>query len=91
MTWNYRIIKKKTEGFDEVYYEMHEVYYNDDGSIYALTENPIAPYGATIKELKQSLSYMQAAFEKKVLIDGKIKFVDNNNNDNNNDNENNNA
>ena len=39
MTWNYRLVKHddtppKTKSGEYVYYGLHEVYYNDDGSIY---------------------------------------------------------
>lgn len=65
MSWNYRIFKKKLAGHDV--YEMHEVYYNSDGSIKGWTENSIIPTGETPEELKQDFSRQLLAFESPVL------------------------
>jgi len=74
MTWNHRVIRRTYEGTDyqEIRYEIHEVFYNDDGSIYAYTEESIEPSGETLKELKQDLKWMKKALEKPVLEYGKI-------------------
>lgn len=56
MSWNYRAIEKEYKG--EKYYEIHEVYYNDNGTIYAMSENPDVPYGETLDDLKWSLQHM---------------------------------
>jgi len=37
MSWNYRVIKQ--EDGDESHYGIHEVYYNDDGSLFCYTDN----------------------------------------------------
>lgn len=65
MNWNYRIFKKKLAGQDV--YEIHEVYYNSDGSIKGWTENPIIPTGETPEELKQDFSRQLLAFESSIL------------------------
>lgn len=36
MTWNYRIVRYRDEGG----YGLHEVYYDDDGQPWAMTEKP---------------------------------------------------
>lgn len=65
MTWNYRIMKRQIGSF--VSYDVHEVYYNADGSIKAWTENSIKPSGETIEELKEDFSMQLRAFEKPIL------------------------
>lgn len=72
MSWNYRIFKKKLAGQDV--YEMHEVYYDSDGSIRGWTENSITPTGETPEELKQDFSRQLLAFELPILdVDQLVK------------------
>lgn len=42
MTWNYRIIRNVVTFGDKKYprYSVHEVFYNDDGSIMTCTQDP---------------------------------------------------
>lgn len=65
MSWNYRILKNKLAGRDIC--EIHEVYYNSDGSVKGWTQNSIIPTGETPEELKQDLTMMLQAFESPVL------------------------
>jgi hypothetical protein len=64
MSWNYRVMKH-TDGMGEWYF-LHEVYY-DKGKVVNCTENPIAPFGETPKELQQNLELMKKAFDKPTL------------------------
>ena len=70
MTWNYRVLK--TKGLDEVAsetgetYSIHEVYYNDSGSVEGMTETAFA-MGETLEELKENLDQMYAAMTTPVL------------------------
>lgn len=66
MTWNYRVIRHVTSG-GEKYYQIHEVYYNDDGGVAAMTENAIAPLGETTTELLLELNRMVECMAKPVL------------------------
>jgi hypothetical protein len=45
-SWNYRIMRHKYET-DEVGYEIHEVYYDEEGKPWEWTENAKAPFGET--------------------------------------------
>lgn len=74
-TWNHRVIQKYNESFDETYFEIHEVHYGDDGSIWAMTENPTSPFGETIEELQECLEQMKRACDATILIEGEIKFT----------------
>lgn len=65
MTWNYRVVKRKIGC--EVLLEIHEVYYDSDGSIESWTENSIIPSGKTIEELKKDFSMQLLAFELPIL------------------------
>ena len=65
MRWNYRIVRKAFK--EHVAYQVHEVYYNPDGTIKGWTENPINPAGETPEELKQDFSRQLLAFESPIL------------------------
>lgn len=74
MSWNYRVIKQAYD--DEDYFAIHEVYYNEDGSIRVMTESPVPVGGDSVDSLRSSLRMMLDCLDKDVLIDGKIVFVD---------------
>ena len=70
MSWNYRVVRKnvymgKTMA-PEVKFAIHETYYDSDKPT-AITTDSMEPYGETLEELKNDLSYMVAALEKPVL------------------------
>lgn len=61
MTWNYRVLEHVDLSHDK-WYQVHEVYYNKDGSITSCTEDAIAPFGETVEELQDVVELMKAAF-----------------------------
>lgn len=65
MTWDYRVIKYNTNG--NVYYKIHEVYYNEKGEIELYTEEPIEPHGDTLEELIKDIEFMAEATKKPVI------------------------
>ena len=76
MTWNYRVIKRVIGGEDS--YGIHEVYYNDDGTIRAWSENPIIPTGETPEELKKDFLIQRHALDNPILnYDELVKNVQN--------------
>jgi hypothetical protein len=70
MVWNYRVIEH--EG---IFY-IHEVYYNDNGDITAISEDPMHPHGETIDELERDMEHFQQALGGPVLKKEKIKFAE---------------
>ena len=69
MSWNYRVMKRKIKGadYEEEFYAIYEVYYEDDGSIKAWTEKPVSIQGETLEELKNDLGYYSKALKEPVL------------------------
>lgn len=67
--WNYRVIRKPYDYKDLVFeeYNVHEVFYDDNGNIESWTTEPISPYGDTLEELKNTLEKMLEALEKPIL------------------------
>ena len=65
MTWNYRIVSEKAP--EGEFLQLYEVYYDDDGKINGMTENPMKPYGESVEELQNDLEYMMEALKQPVL------------------------
>lgn len=71
MSWNYRVVKHtqiSLMGEIEYSHEIHEAYYNDDGSIRAISKDPIPAHGESLEDLQQDLTWMLEALSKPVLI-----------------------
>ena len=82
--WNYRIVKRLhkhtvgTEIHEYCTYGMHEAYYDEDGKVTTITENPkdiqstLEPWDCEteedcLKSMQDQLAKMQLAFSKPVL------------------------
>lgn len=77
MSWNYRVVKHvRGDGnppHGDTSYNVHEVYYNEDGSVRGWTDREVSPHGEDAKEFRGSLMLYQAAMKRPVLVirDGK--------------------
>ena len=60
--WNYRVIRKRNKGTDEVIYQVHEVYYSENGVVEGWTEKAVEPLGETEYELREDIRYFLKAF-----------------------------
>lgn len=79
MSWNHRVVKEKIDAVDgekEDWYSIREVFYNDDGSIFGYTSEPITISGHGIDELRQTCLWILACLNKDTLIDGEVVFID---------------
>ena len=74
--WNHRVIKKVYRPSGEESYGVHEVFYNDDGSIYSYTVNPVDAACETLDDLREYIQWMLNCLDKPVLIDGEIDCHD---------------
>ncbi len=61
--WNYRVVKHDCE---EDFYEIKEIYYDDNGNITAYAEVG-SPYGESVVEVKKCLELMLRALDKPVI------------------------
>ena len=59
MSWNYRLVKR-THG-DQVFYGIHEVYYNDQSVPESITENPVGVSEESKGDIMTSLRHMERA------------------------------
>lgn len=65
--WNHRVIRKRHTETESVAYQVHEVYYHENGAIEGWTEKPVAPMGETIEELREDIRYFLHAFRRPIL------------------------
>ena len=65
--WNHRVIHKYHEKQDSHTYQIHEVYYDDNGKIEGWTESATEPFGETPSELREDIRYFIKAFQKPIL------------------------
>lgn len=65
--WNYRVIRKACAATGIVTYQVHEVYYTEDGGIDCWTQQPVEPLGTTESQLRNDVHAFLAAFRKPVL------------------------
>ena len=67
--WNFRICKNTNRGpdYEEVSYQIREAYYNEDGGIWAVTEDAKGVYGEDIEDVKDCLAKMQLSLNKEII------------------------
>lgn len=73
--WNYRVARKRHVRTDpknntervEYTYAIHEAYYDNNGYVEAITQDPIEPSGESMEELRHSWVMMAEAFGQPIL------------------------
>ena len=71
--WNNRIIKHEKNG--ATWHSVHEVFYNEDGSLYAHTEDPITIVGETKSETIGQVEQILRDIKDTLVIDAsEIEF-----------------
>jgi hypothetical protein len=73
--WNYRVIRKKSSYIDtttgrervDYRYAIHEAYYDKNGYVGTITQDPVGPIGENIEELRHSWVIMAEAFGQPIL------------------------
>jgi len=75
MFWNHRVFEK-TDFSGEKYFEIHEVYYNDDHTIHAMTSHAVSPIGISLDDLQKGLEYMLKSLKDPILKEEEINFID---------------
>ena len=72
--WNYRIVKRKINEEDE--YSIREVYYNDDGSIFGLDNNPVIVCCDMLDDLKEITKRLLACIDYPILNEDQVVCID---------------
>ena len=73
--WNHRVVKQTLSDGSE-YYSVREVHYNDDGSIYAYSEEPVGIQGESLEAMREYTQWVLNCMDKDILVDGEVQFVD---------------
>lgn len=73
--WNHRVVKEILKGGEE-WYTIREVFYNDDDTIYAYTDDAIDISGESIDDLRKYLQWCLKSLDDPVLVDGEVEFVE---------------
>jgi tetrahydromethanopterin S-methyltransferase subunit H len=73
--WNHRVVKQIGPDGSE-WYSIREVFYNDDNTIYAYTQKPVAISGDTIEDIREYLNWCLNCLDTPILIDGEVEFID---------------
>lgn len=78
--WNYRVIRKSCQRTGTVTYQVHEVYYAEDGRIDCWTQQPVEPLGTSEAQLRNDVHAFLAAFRQPVLEEklvlGQLQLVE---------------
>lgn len=65
MGWNHRVLQHEYE--NEVYYKIHEVYYDKEGNPNGYTANGVGVQADSLEGIKWTLDKMQECLSKPVL------------------------
>jgi hypothetical protein len=67
--WNHRVVRRvyKTTNYEEESFAIHEAYYDDDGNVTRITQDPVDPHGSSMEDLRWSLNKMRECLEYPVL------------------------
>lgn len=73
--WNYRVVRKRNTWIDPedkkervgYSYAIHEAYYDKNGHVGAVTQEPVEPFGENMKELRHAWVMMAEAFGQPIL------------------------
>lgn len=77
MGWNHRVVRK-TYPDGQVMIGIHEAFYDDNGLVWAITEDAVSPSvdetnaGETVEDLKKVIGWMLQACDHPVLDSNKI-------------------
>lgn len=68
MDWNHRVLAHKYQ--EEIYFEIHEVYYDENGIPNGYKEKPVTIGGENIKGMRWALNKMKECLKKPILWAG---------------------
>lgn len=76
MSWNYRIVAMKSVADETFGYAIHEVFYDDDGTIKGYTEKPVCITGESLGDISEALEMMAKATTLPIMEDRNEKLVE---------------
>lgn len=70
MSWNHRVVRRiypNTHMDDSMLYEIYEAYYDKDGNINGLTEEPIRIREETVDDLRKTIERLTKCLEYPII------------------------
>ena len=70
MSWNHRIVRRTYPNVhmdDSILYEIYEMYYNADGTVNGLTEEPIRIREETVDDLRKTIERLTKCLEQPII------------------------
>lgn len=70
MSWNHRVVRRlypNTHRDDSILYEIYEVYYNSDGTINGITEEPIKIREETVDDLRKTVERLTKCLTQPII------------------------
>jgi hypothetical protein len=70
MSWNHRVVRRfypNTHMDDSILYEIHEVYYDKDGTIGSITQEPISIMEETVDDLRKTVERLTKCLESPII------------------------
>ena len=70
MGWNHRVVRRfypNTHMDDSILYEIHEVYYDKDGTIGSITQEPISIMEETVDDLRKTVERLTKCLESPII------------------------
>lgn len=79
MSWNHRVVRRfypNTHMDDSMLYEIYEVYYDKDGNINGLTEEPIKIREETVDDLRKTIERLTKCLESPIIDYNTLQEID---------------
>jgi len=70
MSWNHRVIRRiypNVHMDDSILYEVHEVYYDEEGNIGSITQEPINIMEETVDDLRKTVERLTKCLEQPII------------------------
>lgn len=70
MSWNHRIVRRiypNVHMDDSILYEVHEVYYDEEGKIDSITQEPINIMEETVDDLRKTVERLTKCLEQPII------------------------
>ena len=69
MMWNFRLVKHTEPKLKRVWYGVHEVFYNEAGKPWTMTQEPVHVDGESVKDVVAYLKLIQHDLKRLPVLD----------------------
>lgn len=79
MSWNHRVVRRiypNTHMDDSIVYQIHEVYYDENGAINSITSEPINIVEESVEDLKTTLQRIIKCLDNPIIDYDTLKEIE---------------